>query len=224
MRKRKEQKKNRRYSSLWTISYIMICVCFVFHFFFCFFLFLVHRLCVVQLALADTVLRIITNHGILRFLRNNHQAVLESVTVRDLGVGVYRNLVTLTYNTPVIKALELLSVYKVSSIPIVNEYNMPVDVYTRADVRYLALDHTWTNLDMTIEESLGKHKRGRVLPLCMRDDSIMTVRYNIISTYTHSYEYKHTFFYPFIFQEYIELAHIHLFFDLVSYVFSFCVD
>jgi CBS domain-containing protein len=119
----------------------------------------VHRLCVVQLALADTVLRIITNHGILRFLRNNVPTELSSrLSVRELGIGVFHNLLTLTFTTPVIKALELLSAYKVSSIPIVDENNHPLDVYSRADVRYLALDQTWTNLDMTIEEALAKHR------------------------------------------------------------------
>jgi CBS domain-containing protein len=75
-----------------------------------------------------------------------------------LGIGVFHNLLTLTYATPVIKALELLSAYKVSSIPIVDEHMRPVDVYTRSDVRYLALDQTWTNLEMTIEEALSKHR------------------------------------------------------------------
>ena len=147
----------------------------------------VHRLCVVQLALADTVLRIITNHGILRFLRNNSPLDLtNSITIRQLGIGVYHNLLTLTYETPVIKALELLSAYKVSSIPIVDSQMKPVDVYTRADVRYLALDQTWTNLDMTIEEALSKHRRGRSLPLCTRDDSIHTVSGILVSSMRHS--------------------------------------
>lgn len=147
----------------------------------------VHRLCVVQLALADTVLRIITNHGILRFLRNNAPLHLASaVTIRQLGIGVFHNLLTLTFQTPVIKALELLSAYKVSSIPIVDEQMRPVDVYTRSDVRYLALDQTWTNLDMTIEEALSKHRRGRALPLCSRDDSIHTVSGLLVSSMRHS--------------------------------------
>jgi len=147
----------------------------------------VHRLCVVQLALADTVLRIITNHGILRFLRNNCPTSLtQHVTVRQLGIGVYHNLLTLTYATPVIKALELLSAYKVSSIPIVDAAMRPVDVYTRADVRYLALDQTWRNLEMTIEEALSKHRRGRALCLCSRDDSIHTVSGLLVASSRHS--------------------------------------
>lgn len=147
----------------------------------------VHRLCVVQLALADTVLRIITNHGILRFLRNNSPpALTQSITVRQLGIGVFHNLLTLTYQTPVIKALELLSAYKVSSIPIVDDAMRPVDVYTRSDVRYLALDQTWTNLEMTIEEALSKHRRGRCLGLCSRDDSIHTVSGLLVSSMRHS--------------------------------------
>jgi 5'-AMP-activated protein kinase regulatory gamma subunit len=147
----------------------------------------VHRLCVVQLALADTVLRIITNHGILRFLRNNCPVALSSaISIRELGIGVFNNLLTLTFQTPVIKALELLSAYKVSSIPIVDEHNRPLDVYSRADVRYLALDQTWRNLDMTIEEALSKHRRGRALPLCSRDDSIHTVSGLLVSSMRHS--------------------------------------
>ncbi len=147
----------------------------------------VHRLCVVQLALADTVLRIITNHGILRFLRNNSPTSLtQNVTVRQLGIGVYHNLLTLTYATPVIKALELLSAYKVSSIPIVDDAMRPIDVYTRADVRYLALDQTWTNLEMTIEDALSKHRRGRALGLCSRDDTIHTVSGLLVSSMRHS--------------------------------------
>lgn len=131
----------------------------------------VHRLCVVQLALADTVLRIITNHGILRFLRNNCPVELSSsISIRELGIGVFQNLLTLTFQTPVIKALELLSAYKVSSIPIVDENNKPIDVYSRSDVRYLALDQTWRNLDMTIEEALSKHRVRQDTPTHPRSD------------------------------------------------------
>jgi len=147
----------------------------------------VHRLCVVQLALADTVLRIITNHGILRFLRNNiPPAISSTVTIRHLGIGVFENLLTLTMQTPVIKALNLLSAYKISSIPIVDENNRPIDVYSRADVRFLALDQTWTNLDMSVEDALSKHRTGRVLALCSRDDSVHTVSGLLVQSMRHS--------------------------------------
>jgi CBS domain-containing protein len=135
--------------------------------------------------MADTVLRILTNHGILRFLRNNCKS-LDTVTVRDLGIGVFKNLLTVTYQTPLMKALEMLSNYKVSSLPIVNERNIPVDMYTRSDVRYLAMDNSWTHLDMTLEQALEKHQKGRVLPLCTRDDTIATVAGLLVSTMKHS--------------------------------------
>ena len=145
----------------------------------------VHRLCVVQLALADTILRILTNHGILRFLRQSCP-LLSSVSIRDLGIGVFKNLLTLTYQTPILRAMEMLSQYKVSSIPIVDADMRPIDVYSRSDVRYLAADHSWTNLDMTIEQALANHRSGRILPLCTKDDSLMTVSGLLVSCAKHS--------------------------------------
>lgn len=146
----------------------------------------VHRLCVVQLALADTVLRILTNHGILRFLRNNCPSLQSSgVTVRDLGIGVFKQLLTVTYDTKLITALELLYNYKISSIPIVNDKGIPVDVYSRGDVRYLAMDQTY-NLDITLGEALKSHKSGRVLPICSRDDTLYTVSGLLVSSMKHS--------------------------------------
>lgn len=146
----------------------------------------VHRLCVVQLALADTVLRILTNHGILRFVRNNCPSLQSSgVTIRDLGIGVFKQLLTVTYDTKLITALELLYNYKISSIPIVNDKGIPIDVYSRGDVRYLAMDQTY-NLDVTLGEALKSHKSGRVLPICSRDDTLFTVSGLLVSSMKHS--------------------------------------
>jgi 5'-AMP-activated protein kinase regulatory gamma subunit len=145
----------------------------------------VHRLCVVQLALADTILRILTNHGILRFLRQSCPQ-FNGVSVRDLGIGVFHNLVTLTYETPISRAMEMLSQYRVSSIPVVDSSGRPIDVYSRSDVRYLAMDSSWSNLDMTIEQALSPHQPGRTLPLCTRDDSLMTVSGLLVACNKHS--------------------------------------
>ena len=145
----------------------------------------VHRLCVVQLALADTILRILTNHGILRFLRQCCPQ-MASVSVRDLGIGVFENLLTLTYQTPISRAMEMLSMYRVNSIPVVDAHGRPVDVYSRSDVRYLAMDNAWTNLDTSIEQALQPHQHGRTLPLCTRDDTLQTVAGLLIACNKHS--------------------------------------
>ena len=145
----------------------------------------VHRLCVVQLALADTILRILTNHGILRFLRQSCPQ-MATVSVRDLGIGVFENLLTLTYQTPISRAMEMLSMYRVNSIPVVDAQGRPVDVYSRSDVRYLAMDNAWTNLDTSIEQALQPHQHGRSLPLCTRDDTLQTVAGLLIACNKHS--------------------------------------
>ena len=145
----------------------------------------VHRLCVVQLALADTILRILSNHGILRFLRQSCPQFY-SVSIRDLGIGVFENLVTLTPSTPIGRAMEMLSQYRVSSIPVVDAQNRPIDVYSRSDIRFLAADATWTNLDLSIEAALAPHQHSRTLPLCTRDDSLMTVSGLLVSCNKHS--------------------------------------
>lgn len=146
----------------------------------------VHRLCVVQLALADTVLRILTNHGILRFVRNNCRSLQQSnVTIRDLGIGVFKQLLTVTYDTKLITALELLYNYKISSIPIVDNRGVPIDVYSRSDVRFLAMDANY-NLDITLGETLTRHRQGRILPICSRDDTLYTVSGLLVSSMKHS--------------------------------------
>lgn len=145
----------------------------------------VHRLCVVQLALPDTILRILTNHGILRFLRQCCPS-MSSVTLRELGIGVFDNLLTLTLEMPVKRALEMLNQAKVSSIPVIDAQRRPIDVYSRSDVRFLALDHSWTNLQMTVEQALSRHQHNRTLPLCTRDDSIMTIAGLLVACNKHS--------------------------------------
>ena len=145
----------------------------------------VHRLCVVQLALADTILRILSNHGILRFLRQSCPQ-FASVTIRELGIGVFDNLVTLTPSTPISRAMEMLSQYRVSSIPVVDASHRPIDVYSRSDIRYLAADANWTNLDLTIEAALAPHQHSRTLPLCTRDDTLMTVSGLLVACNKHS--------------------------------------
>lgn len=85
----------------------------------------IHRVCVIQLALPNTVLCVLSHHRILKFLTKKCEALMTAkITIRDLGIGEYQALHTVTYETSMFKALNVLIRHGLSSVPIVNKDGM----------------------------------------------------------------------------------------------------
>jgi 5'-AMP-activated protein kinase regulatory gamma subunit len=120
----------------------------------------IHRLAVVQVAMPSTVLCVLSHHRILHFLLQNYQngdLKCFDLTLRQLGLGAKSEIVTTGYSTRLISALELLRQKAISTLPII-ENNVPVDTYSRSDVRLVASTNLSTRagfLDLPLRDVLG---------------------------------------------------------------------
>ena len=142
----------------------------------------VHRVPVMQQVPEKSILCMLTHQRILNFLllkfkSTENLGLLHQITIKELKCGVMdlSLLKTISYETSLIKALEILSNSQISGIPIVDENNVLLDVYSRSDVLYLALDKTYNNLDMSVKQALTNHIKFRNVPFCFPQDTLFSV-------------------------------------------------
>jgi len=94
----------------------------------------IHRLCVVQLALGNTVLCVLSQHHILRYICQQLDKV-PCLSVADSKIGQFKKLPTIRNSTPLVEVLELMMKHKLSGIAVVDDSGVVVGHYTRADTR-----------------------------------------------------------------------------------------
>jgi len=150
--------------------------------------FRVHRLCITQRALPNTVLCLLEHHRILQSILEHlrTETGVADLTLRQLGVGTFDKKITkVPEDTSVIKILDLMAEQHISAVPIVDDKGVAIDVYSRSDVRFLALDGTFNNLDISVKNALAPHRDERKVPFCYHDDKLLTVLERLISTGKH---------------------------------------
>lgn len=147
----------------------------------------IHRLCVVQLALGNTVLCVLSYHRILRFLQKEVQKLAEKLTIRTSGIGTYTGIITATLGTCLEDALNLLITHHVPALPLLDDKGAVVDYYSRSDTRFLAVDGRLEG-KATLREALGDHQHERP-PVsnvkCSLDDSLYRVCRKLIGCRRH---------------------------------------
>lgn len=67
-----------------------------------------------------------------------HATRLFSLTLSQLGLGTYSNIVTIPISMSLLRCLQTLQQRELSALPVVDERNQLVEVYSRADVALLA--------------------------------------------------------------------------------------
>ncbi|KAI6215532.1 hypothetical protein M3Y94_00395800 [Aphelenchoides besseyi] len=120
----------------------------------------IHRLPVLE---TDTgnILYILTHKRIIRFL------VLYMVdlptpefmkkTPRELGIGSWSNICTISIHTPLIEAMKIFLEKRVSALPVLDDNEKVVDVYAKFDAINLAAEKTYSDLDVSVYDAL-KHR------------------------------------------------------------------
>lgn len=147
----------------------------------------IHRLCVVQLALGNTVLCVLSYHRILRFLLSTVQKLAEKLSIRASGIGTYSGIVTATFDTSLEDALNLLITHQVPALPIVDNNGIVIDYYSRSDTRFLAVDGRLEG-QASLHDALTAHQHERP-PVsavkCSLDDSLYKVCRRLIVCRRH---------------------------------------
>ncbi|XP_029686261.1 5'-AMP-activated protein kinase subunit gamma-1-like [Takifugu rubripes] len=120
----------------------------------------IHRLPVID-PVTGNALYILTHKRILKFLQlfmcEMPKPAFMKHTLKELGIGTYRDIAFIHPNTPIIKALNIFVERRVSALPVVDGCGKVVDIYSKFDVINLAAEKTYNNLDITVTQAL-KHR------------------------------------------------------------------
>ncbi|KAL5612903.1 hypothetical protein BROUX41_004020 [Berkeleyomyces rouxiae] len=84
----------------------------------------------------ETVISVITQYRILKFIAVNNEfnTVLLRKSIKEIGLGTYTNLVTLSMDNTVLDAVHEMVQHNISSIPIVDKNNRVLNVFEAVDI------------------------------------------------------------------------------------------
>lgn len=103
--------------------------------------FQIHRLPVIDREEQNTILYILTHTRIIKFLMANipQKPAMLSEPIGKLGLGTSKHVVSAKESTPLISVLNMLSERKISAVPVVDEHDRLVEIYSKTDVAALAM-------------------------------------------------------------------------------------
>ncbi|XP_026727301.1 5'-AMP-activated protein kinase subunit gamma-2-like [Trichoplusia ni] len=121
----------------------------------------VHRLLMIDPFTGD-VLYILSHKRILRFLfvylNEFPELTFFHKTLTELKIGTYDDIVSVTEDTTIKTAFQLMLEKDVSALPILDENGMLIDVYAKYEVLNLVSEKLYSNLSLTIGEVRNKKK------------------------------------------------------------------
>ncbi|MFH4977126.1 hypothetical protein AB6A40_003835 [Gnathostoma spinigerum] len=149
----------------------------------------VHRLPLMERNSGD-ISYILTHKRLIRFLylyiTDLPRPSFMSKTPRELGIGTWKDVLTISMDTPLIDALHVFLEKRVSALPLLDRDGKVVDIFAKFDVINLAAEKIYTNLNMNVRDAL-KHRSDwfEGVRTCMEDDSLMTVVEIIVKAEVH---------------------------------------
>lgn len=121
----------------------------------------VHRLLMIDPYTGD-VLYVLSHKRILRFLfvylNEFPELTFFHKTIHDLKIGTYADIVSVTDNTSIRTAFQLLLEKDISALPVLDDDGILLDVYPKYEVLNLVSEKLYTNLSTTIGEIRNKKK------------------------------------------------------------------
>ncbi|KAJ0181902.1 hypothetical protein K1T71_002624 [Dendrolimus kikuchii] len=121
----------------------------------------VHRLLMID-PMSGDVLYILSHKRILRFLfvylNEFPELTFFHKTLLELKIGTYENIISVTEETNIKTAFQLLLDKDVSALPVLDENGILVDVYAKYEVLNLVSEKLYSNLSLTIGEVRNKKK------------------------------------------------------------------
>ncbi|KNC46566.1 5'-AMP-activated protein kinase gamma-1 subunit [Thecamonas trahens ATCC 50062] len=135
----------------------------------------------------NTILAILTHWDIIdaatAAVSNTPPFMDESIF--DLGVGVFKSVITISAETPLIVVLNIFFERRISAIPIIDATGVVIDVYSKSDVYDLARAQAYDNLDISVHEALQYRLRTPSVHTCSKHDSLASVIDTIRATHAH---------------------------------------
>ncbi|KAI6089557.1 CBS-domain-containing protein [Hypoxylon rubiginosum] len=126
----------------------------------------------------ETVVSVITQYRILKFIAVNteqHTALLKQ-TVREIGLGTYKNLATAKMMDSVLEVINLMVVHNISAVPIVDKNNVVLNVFEAVDVIPCIKGGVYEELKSTVGDALSRRPDDfQGIYTCQEDDRLDTI-------------------------------------------------
>uniref|UniRef100_A0A915AJI4 CBS domain-containing protein n=1 Tax=Parascaris univalens TaxID=6257 RepID=A0A915AJI4_PARUN len=149
----------------------------------------VHRLPVMERG-SGNISYILTHKRIIKFLYlylvDLPRPSFMDKTPKELGIGTWGNISTISMHTPLIDALRTFLQKRVSALPLVDKDGKVVDIYAKFDVINLAAEKVYNDLDVTVHDAL-KHRSEwfEGVRSCSETDTLMMVVEVIVKAEVH---------------------------------------
>lgn len=149
----------------------------------------IHRLPVLEHTTGN-ILYILTHKRLIKFLylyiNDLPKPVFMEKTPKELGIGSWGNICTISKDTPLIEAMQTFLSKRVSALPLLDSEGQVVDIYAKFDAINLAADKTYDKLDVTVYEALQQRSDWfEGVRKCSESDTLMTVIDVIVKAEVH---------------------------------------
>ncbi|XP_020568661.1 5'-AMP-activated protein kinase subunit gamma-1 isoform X1 [Oryzias latipes] len=118
----------------------------------------IHRLPVID-PTSGNVLHILTHKRILKFLHIFGSMIPKprflQKSISEVPIGTFKQIATVQESATVYQALSIFVERRVSALPVVNEQDKVVALYSRFDVINLAAQKNYNNLNITMREAIA---------------------------------------------------------------------
>lgn len=104
----------------------------------------------------EVVVSVLTQYRILKFIALNcyKETKMLRKPLCDLLIGTYHDLATANMDTPVIDVIHLLAKRRISSVPIVDQDGIVLNIYEAVDALSLIQVGSYYDLELTVGEAL----------------------------------------------------------------------
>lgn len=109
----------------------------------------------------EMVVSVITQYRILKFIavNNEHNTVLMKKSIKEIGLGTYKNLATAYMGNSVLDVVDLMVKHNISCVPIVDKHRRLLNVFEAVDIIPCIKGGAYEELSSSIGDAL-----------CMRPD------------------------------------------------------
>lgn len=126
----------------------------------------------------ETIVSVITQYRILKFIAVNTEphTMLLKKTVREIGLGTYKNLITAKMTDTVLDVINQMVVHNISAVPVIDKNNVVLNVFEAVDVIPCIKSGVYDELKFSVGEALCK--RADDFPgiyTCQEDDRLESI-------------------------------------------------
>lgn len=137
----------------------------------------------------EIVVSVLTQYRILKFVSLNcRETHFLKRPIGELNIVSGSNVKSCQMNTPVIDVIQLLSQGNVSSIPIIDDNGVLINVYEAVDVLGLIKGGIYNDLSLSVGEALMRRSDDfEGVYTCTRNDRLSTIMDNIRKSRVHRF-------------------------------------